>query len=124
MDAVYFAGNIIFYIFLLSRISALFKLKKYVLYGLAFLIFISAVASIAYCICLPLISPMTTSTIDTEIWAIIRGTLSIDDLILNMVILIVFAYKMRKTVASIDVTASDQAAKNANLITNLMIKHS
>eukprot|EP01084_Bolivina_argentea_P011076 20701_1 len=121
VDAVYFAGNIVFYMLLLSRISQPFELHICILFGLSFLVFISAVASIAYCICFPLISQ---NSADTEYWALIRGILSADDLILNMVILIVFVYKMRKTVAGIDVTVSIEAAKNANLITNLLIKHS
>eukprot|EP01084_Bolivina_argentea_P239145 401950_1 len=93
MDAIYFFGNVVFYTLILLRISQPFQLNKCIYYLMVLLISIAAIDSILFCLRF-FVALFFFGWIGKTIIFI----LSVDDFILNSVILISFVYKMRKTV--------------------------
>eukprot|EP01084_Bolivina_argentea_P053749 98627_1 len=116
LDVIYYFGNCIFYSLILLRIHKPFKLSKCIYYSVVLFICVAAVSAIVFCV---------------EMFLPDRGknriytgaVLSIADFMLNWCLLIVFAYKMMKTVKGIDVALSADIEKNVNLITNVITKH-
>ena len=118
VDALYFVGNIAFYILILLRIALPFQLNKFVSYLLGFIIFIFSITSVRYIVFL-----FKYKFGDLQ-WTWITITLSITDLILSVFILLIFICKMKKTIINIDPSLSKEAEQNVNLMANVITKHS
>ena len=117
-DALYFIADATFYILILMRIYIPFNINKYIIYFLVLLISIYILFAIFYCISLVIFwtQPVYFAWIDAVLMCV--------DFMLNIIILIIFATKMRHTIFSIDVSElTIQAQKNVNLIENTVIKH-
>ena len=118
VDAIYFFGDVLFYLLILLRISIPFELNKGMSYLLRFIIFIFGITSTVYCICLFLhINDYNAG------WNWIVFILSFTDLLLTPCILIIFILKMKKTIINVDPSLSKESEKNVNLMTNIMTKH-
>eukprot|EP01084_Bolivina_argentea_P274519 467942_1 len=117
---LYFVGDLIFYILILLRIYVPFQVNKCIIYCLLFIIVTSFIFSIFYCICI-----FYWATIPLWYWEAIRIALSVDDMILNLVILILFVHKMRKTVNNIDLSViTKDIERTVHVLSNVVAKHS
>eukprot|EP01084_Bolivina_argentea_P198087 339312_1 len=120
IDAVYFFGNILFYTLILLRISVPFKLNQVVFYTLLSVILLFGIAAILYCIEL---YDTLSYNINEKFFHILLWILSSCDLMLNGFIMILFAYKTRKTIIGLDPFMSDEAEYQRNLLSHVMTKH-
>ena len=118
-DIFYYTANILFYTLLLLRISVPFELNKCVKYSLTFVILLSAITSIVYIIMI-----IRISNDNYQIWRILLIILSCNDLILNLMILVIFVKKIKRTIIDIDPSISPDALRNVNVMMNVVAKHS
>ena len=114
----YWIGNILFYVFLLLRITVPFELNKCIFCSLAFAIFISAITAIAY-------STMTIIIYDDNynVWRVMALLLLFTDLAVSGFVLVIFVRKIKNTMSDIDPTTSLKAEQSVQVMTNVVAKH-
>ena len=118
-SATYLIGDNSFYVLILMRIYVPFELSKCITYFLTFCMVIFFVDIIVWCW-----GCFGMSFAGGLEWLIIHSITMIIDLILNVTVFTVFISKMRRMITDIDASLSREAARNVNLISNTIIKHS
>ena len=95
-DSFYFIGDISFYVLILMRIYIPFEVNKHIIYFLSFLIIVSAIVSVVYCIGVFLFP------YNDNYFKILITTLMCNDFILDGTIWIIFVTKMKRMITGID----------------------
>lgn len=115
-DAIYYIGNILFYVLLLLRIYNTFQIKKVIIIILSFFIILSALSSVGYIF--TVIKVGNDAEKFFQFGKYILFALSICDLILNINFFGIFWYQLRKIVVDIDIQSN--IYQN---IANVLTKH-
>eukprot|EP01084_Bolivina_argentea_P090593 163203_1 len=123
IDAIYYFGNITFYILLLLRVKTVLtplNIPKCVFYILSILIIIASLSSMAYCIIL-----FSMYNDDNNRHKYIRISvfiLSITDFLLNVCLLSLFSYNLKKSIITAEIS-SDAHQRHVSIITDVLTKH-
>ena len=122
-DALYYLGNVMFYVLLLVRLRSLFELNNIVWLALALLIGLAVVGSIGYLVLVAL--SMHDPTHYLTYFGYLFIALSFNDFVLNTSFFVVFFEKLRRDILGrMEVELMPAAyQREVHLLSNVMTKH-
>eukprot|EP01084_Bolivina_argentea_P308797 534052_1 len=118
---IYYSANIVFYLLLLIRIHVAFKLNKCIVYYLSMLILIAMISSIIFCYWLLSFPGREDIQKLAKYLFYTNIPLSVAALMLNVMLFVIFWYKMKKSIVGIKYNTDTE--NYIDLILNVTTKH-